>query len=119
LLSAFHSCQHLNDAINLTAPRWRQPMDLETIRQLGFPAAILIVFGLAVWRVLVWVGNKIALPVAEAHIQFLKILGDQSEKQTQHLDAIATKTEALAEDHSQFLVELTKLSVAIREGQKT
>lgn len=36
--------------------------------RLGTPLAILVVFGIAVWRVLKWLGDKVVAPITASHI---------------------------------------------------
>lgn len=45
---------------------------VDFIKNVGFPAAVLIFVGVAIWRVLVWVGNKIVLPIKDSHVELVK-----------------------------------------------
>jgi hypothetical protein len=38
------------------------------IERLGFPAVVLIALSVVLWRILVWVGHKVVIPVTESHI---------------------------------------------------
>lgn len=65
-------------------------MDFTSIlTNFGFAAICLVGFAIAVWRALIWIGTRIALPVAERHVKFLDELGTAIALQSQALQAMA------------------------------
>ena len=51
--------------------------------QLGVPVACMAVMSMAVWRVCVWAGTHIAMPLVDAHIHFLKTVEMELHRQTE------------------------------------
>ena len=99
---------------NQAFKRWRRlRMDPELIKHIGYPAFFLLIFSVATWRVISWVGVKIALPIARAHIELVAILGEQSKLQTKHLETISQQTKNLQKDHEAFQERLEAIVVVI------
>ncbi len=44
---------------------------IQLVLTLGFPSACLMAVGVAVWRILVWVGANVVKPATAKHIEFL------------------------------------------------
>lgn len=62
-----------------------------------FGIAVVCLFGLslAIWRVGVWLGNKVVIPVAERHIRFLDEVAAGIKSQTENIIAQTRMMEAM------------------------
>lgn len=66
---------------------------IDVIKQLGVPTGLLIFLGIGLWRVLVWVGNKVVVPIKDAHIELVKSAQQTNEINSKTLDKIANLVE--------------------------
>ena len=63
--------------------------DFVTILQIvGFPAAVLVIFGWAVWRSIIWVSIHVVNPLIESHKSFLESMVRNSDRHTELLESI-------------------------------
>lgn len=67
---------------------------VEFIKNVGFPAAVLIFVGVALWRILIWTGNKIVLPIKDAHVELVKSAQQTNEVNSKTLDRMASLLES-------------------------
>lgn len=61
---------------------------VQIAQSLGIPVAILAVLGLAIWRILVWIGSNVIKPAMERHMRFLDKVETTMESVTQTQHAI-------------------------------
>lgn len=66
----------------------------------GVPMLILASLGVALWRIGVWIGDRIVDPLVRSHINAVNTLNDRIPKQCEKLDAIR---EAQDENTSQLI----------------
>jgi len=55
---------------------------VDLLKNFGFPVAALVALSIVGWRVALWVGNRIFIPIAEAHIEFITHLKQNLDSQT-------------------------------------
>lgn len=69
---------------------WDQIYNLA--EKLGFPAVVVIFVGWGLWKIVVWVGEKLVLPISQSHIELVK-----STEQTQktNTDTLSKVTDIL------------------------
>lgn len=56
---------------------------MQIATQLGVPVACMAVLALAIWRVAVWAGSHVLMPLVTSHIQFLSEVTTELKKQTE------------------------------------
>ncbi len=86
-------------------------MDFMSIAErLGIPTMVLVVFSVAVWRVLKWVGNKVVTPITESHIALVhearetnKTNCETLKKMTEILEVKAVVIGQIANQHQEVL----------------
>ena len=67
-------------------------MDVIQVAQMfGVPVAVAAAMGLAIWRVGIFVGNKIAIPLVERHVAFIDKLERTMDHTAQTMEAINDK----------------------------
>lgn len=92
-------------------------MDFLTIvERVGIPVGILVFFGLAVWRVLKWIGEKVVTPIAASHIALV----DEARKVNEQNAETLNKLTEISESKSKALVQiLGQNTEALRLIQQT
>ena len=68
------------------------------VQTFGVAVACLGALGYAVWRVLVWTGTHVVLPVVQRHILFLDTMAAAVDKLVATLDRMAAKFDGVASD---------------------
>ena len=58
------------------------------IRELGFPAAMLLFVALCMWRGGKWLGGHILLPMKDRHLLFIDAIQKSQESQAQSISAL-------------------------------
>ncbi len=96
-------------------------MDIEKWANFGFAAMCLAALGLAVWRIVVWLGTRFD-PVIKAHMDLVEALKTATPKQTEFMQSIAHNSESqerllgnLSETQSQVRHELEKQTKLIAD----
>ena len=62
---------------------------LEIAERLGLPAALLLFFAYAMWRIGKWAGHAVVNPLVKGHLKFLDQLGTSVKKIEEILETIA------------------------------
>jgi hypothetical protein len=62
---------------------------LDIIKQIGFPSAVLVFVGIGLWRILVWVGNSIVIPIKDAHVKLVESAQKSNELNADTLQKMA------------------------------
>lgn len=90
------------------------------IQTFGIAVACLVALSLGVWRALVWIGEKVVLPVANRHILFLDEVATAIRSHTQIMTAMEARIVAVKDKLEQMekLVIHTR-SVEIRPEGKS
>src|SRR5262249_15648207 len=47
---------------------------IDVISKLGVPVAALVALGWGIWRIIVWVGTNLVIPMRDKHTQFLDMM---------------------------------------------
>jgi hypothetical protein len=66
----------------------------EFIKTVGFPSAVLIFVGIAIWKVLKWTGEKVVLPIKDSHVELVKSAQKTNEVNAETLQKIGSLLEA-------------------------
>lgn len=61
---------------------------VDIVKNLGFPIALLFIVGIAIWRIIIWLGKTVITPVTNRHIKFLDDVTKEFEKQTEELEKL-------------------------------
>jgi hypothetical protein len=81
--------------VEFLLPGGSNPMEtLEVIKNVGFPSAVLIFVGIALWRVLVWTGNKVVLPIKDAHVKLVESAQQTNETNAKTLEKMGQLLES-------------------------
>ncbi len=67
---------------------------LDIVKSIGFPSAVLVFVGIAIWRIMVWAGNKVVEPVVAAHIQLVESAKTTNETNAKTLEKMTAILEA-------------------------
>lgn len=72
---------------------------LQMAERIGIPFVILAAFGVAVWRVLVWLGEKVVTPITNSHIALVEETKKCGTRNTETLekmtDLLGAQTQAI------------------------
>lgn len=69
------------------------PIDwLDLLREFGFPTVCVCALSWAIWRSLMWLGNRILLPLVERHVKFLDDLTAHNERLVESLHQVCRAT---------------------------
>ena len=61
----------------------------------GILFVILAALGFAIWRTIGWAAQHIVIPAVESHIQFLKVVSESIQAQTELIEKIDNQLEGL------------------------
>ena len=74
---------------------------LTIVQNVGVPAAVMAAGGMALWRIVVWAGNEVVIPLRDRHVKFL--------------DSLQANLETQAATTSQIVATQQELACGIRE----
>lgn len=81
--------------------------------KLGIPFVIFIFFSLGVFRLLMWIGNRVVLPISQSHIQLVKSTEQAQKTNTDTLAKVAdilkinlAATERIVSQNGEVIVSL-------------
>ena len=89
---------------------------LPIIRDLGLPAAALVVLSWAVWKTANWVAVEVVVPIRNAHVAFLTTTGSEMTKQTDLLHKLADVQANISAMQEAQAVQLRAILAAIAKG---
>jgi hypothetical protein len=82
---------------------------------LGYPAAVLAVFGVAVWRVITWSLRNVAEPLVTGHLELIRSLKDALAAQTRANVAQQKAADAQTDTLNTMSAAISRLACAQEE----
>jgi hypothetical protein len=80
--------------------------------RLGIPLAILVVFALAVWRVLKWLGEKVVSPITASHIALVNETRECNKVNSETLKQMTSLLQAYTAGISEVVAQGAELAKA-------
>ena len=58
---------------------------IELIEKLGLPVGLLVIIGLAIWRILIYLGAKVVEPLVIKHTEFIEQIKLKSKSDSENM----------------------------------
>jgi hypothetical protein len=88
---------------------------IDVATKLGVPVAALVALGYGVWRVIVWCGTNLVVPVRDKHAAFLdRLIGNLDALRETHAQSVTTQQQMQATQRDQA-VALDQIAVTQKD----